>query len=81
MKMKTRVTCNIVGIGEVTLILDNGNKLVLNEVRDVSDMRLNIFSACKLNDVGMINQFEDDIWKICKGSMIVPRERKPRFLV
>ena len=57
MKMGNHVTSKIVGIGEVTLISENENKLVLKEVRHVPEMRLILISAGKLDDAGMINQF------------------------
>ena len=56
-KMGNHVTSKIIGIGEVTLMTKNGNKLVLKEVRHVPEMRLNLISTGKLDEVGMINQF------------------------
>ena len=44
-KMGNHVTSNIVGIGEVTLVTENGSKLVLKEVRNAPDMRLNLIST------------------------------------
>lgn len=75
-KMGNHVTSKIVGIGEVTLITENGNKLVLKEVRHVPEMRLNLISAGKLDDMGMINQFGGGRWKLSKGSMTVARGKK-----
>ncbi|WVZ15791.1 hypothetical protein V8G54_013357 [Vigna mungo] len=65
-KMGNHVTSKIVGIGEVTLMTENGNKLVLKEVRHVPEMRLNLISVGKLDDAGMNNQFGDGRWKLCK---------------
>ena len=64
MKMGNHVTSKIVGIGEVTLISENGNKLVLKEVRHVPEMRLNLISAGKLYEARMINQFGAGRWKL-----------------
>lgn len=75
-KMGNHVTSKIVGIGEVTLVTDNGSKLMLKEVRHVPDMRLNLISTGKLDDIGMINQFGDGKWKLSKGSMIIARGKK-----
>ena len=75
-KMGNHVTSKIVGIGEVTLINENGNKLVLKEVRHVPEMRLNLISAGKLDEAGMINQFGAGRWKLSRGSMIIARGRK-----
>jgi len=44
-KMGNHVTRKIVCIGEVTLVTENGSKLVLKEVRNAPDMRLNLIST------------------------------------
>ena len=59
-KMGNHVTSKIVGIGEVTLMNENGSKLVLKEVRHVPEMRLNLISTGKLDEAGMTNQFGAD---------------------
>ena len=60
MKMGNHVTSKIVGIGEVTLMTENGSKLVLNEVRHVPEICLNLISTGKLDEAGMTNQFGAD---------------------
>ena len=75
-KMGNRVTSKIVGIGEVTLMTDLGYKLILKEVRHILDMRLNLISAGKLDDAGMVNQFGSGKWKLLKGSMIIAQGKK-----
>lgn len=57
LNMGNHITSKIVSIGKVSLITENGNKLVLNEVRHVPEMHLNLISVGKLDDLGMINQF------------------------
>ena len=79
-KMGNHVTSKIVGIGEVSLMTETGNKLVLKEVRHVPEMRLNLISAGKLDEAGMINQFGTGRWKLSRGSMIIARGRKERSL-
>src|SRR4051794_36742778 len=61
---------------EVTMITENGNKLVLKEVRHVPEMRLNLISVGKLDDLGMINRIDGGRWKLSKGSMTVARGKK-----
>ena len=56
-KMGNHVTSKIVGIGEVTLMTENGSKLVLKEVRHVPEMHLNLISTGKLGEARMINHF------------------------
>jgi len=43
-KIGNHVTSKIFGTGEVTLMTENGSKLVLEEVRHVPEMRLNLIS-------------------------------------
>ncbi|RDX71863.1 hypothetical protein CR513_48732, partial [Mucuna pruriens] len=54
----------------------NGNKLVLKDIRRVSKMHLNLILVGKLDEVGMINQFGVDRWKLNQGSMIVACEKR-----
>lgn len=75
-KMGNQVTSKIVGIGEISLITDTGCKLVLKEVRHVPDMHLNLISAGKLDDAGLVSHFGDGKWKLTKGNMILARGRK-----
>ena len=63
-KMGNHVTSKIVGIGEVTLMTENGSKLMLKEVRCVLEMHLNLISTGKLDEVGMIYQFGAGRWKL-----------------
>ena len=72
-KMGNCVTCKIVSIGDITSMIDTGHELVLKEVRHVSDIRLNLISIGKLDDVGLVNHFGDCKWKLTKGSMIVKK--------
>lgn len=59
-KMTNQVTSKIVDTGKVIPINDkNANKLVLKVLRHVSEMRTNLISASKLDEVKMINQFGD----------------------
>jgi len=51
--MGNHVTSKIVGIGDIMLLIDIGNKIVLKEVRHVPEMPLNLISTSKLDDVGL----------------------------
>ena len=75
-KMGNHVASKIVGIGEVTLMTENGSKLMLKEVRCVPEMRLNLVSTGKLDEAGMINQLGAGRWKLSRGSMIIARGKK-----
>ena len=55
---------------------ENGSKLVLKEVRHVPEMRLNLISTGKLDEVGMTNQFVAGRWKLSRGSMVIAQGKK-----
>ena len=62
--------CKIVGIGNVCLLTSIGCRLMLKDVRDVPDVRLNLILAGRLDDEGYIGGFHNGSWKFCKGGMI-----------
>ena len=74
--MGNLVTSKIVGVGDVTLTTDVGCRLVLKDVRHVPDMRLNLISVGKLDDVGLMNYFGKSQWKLSKGNLVVARGKK-----
>ena len=47
----------IVSIGDIRLETSIGNKLVLEDVRHVPDIRLNLISTGRLDDEGFTNSF------------------------
>ena len=51
LKMGNHVTSKIIGIGDIMLLIDTRNKFELKEVRHVPEMRLNLVSTGKLDDV------------------------------
>ena len=66
----------IIGIGDVCLETNVGCKLLLKDVRQVPDMRLNLISTGKLDDEGFNNKFGDGIWKLTKSSLVVAKSKK-----
>ncbi|VFQ65265.1 unnamed protein product [Cuscuta campestris] len=62
---------NIVGKGDIILETSTGCNLVLKDVRHVPAMRLNLISAGKLDDVGLVNYFGEGKWKLTKESLIM----------
>jgi len=76
MKMGNHVTSKIVGIGDIVLLIDTGNKLELKEVRHVLEMCLNLISRGKLDDVGFISHFGTGKWKLAKGNFVISRGSK-----
>ncbi|VFQ81002.1 unnamed protein product [Cuscuta campestris] len=67
---------NIVGKEDIILETSTGCNLVLKDVRHVPAMRLNLISAGKLDDVGLVNYFGEGKWKLTKGSLTMAREKK-----
>jgi len=74
--MKSHVTSKIVGIGDIVLLTDTGNKLVLKEVRHVPEMRLNLISTGKFDDASFLSHFGTGKWKLAKGNLVIVRDSK-----
>jgi len=72
-KMGNQLSSKIIGIGDITMTTSTGCKLVLKDVRHVRDMRLNLISAGKLDDTGLVNHFGGGKWKLTNGSLIIVR--------
>ncbi|KAE8683311.1 hypothetical protein F3Y22_tig00111210pilonHSYRG00079 [Hibiscus syriacus] len=66
----------IVGIGDIILMTSTGCKLILKDERHFPAMHLNLISAGKLDDIGLINYFGEGKWKLTKGSLIMARGKK-----
>ncbi|KAJ9560716.1 hypothetical protein OSB04_005876 [Centaurea solstitialis] len=75
-KMGNHGLSKIVGVGDVCLKFDTGMELVLQNVKHVPDMRLNVLSAGLLDDEGYNNNFGNGRWKLTRGSLIVARGKK-----
>ena len=54
--------------------------MVLNDVRHVQDIRLNLISTGRLKDQGYNGSFKNEIWKFCKGNLIVAHAKKQNIL-
>ena len=67
---------NTVGIGDVHLKNRNGSRLILKNVKHIPDIRMNLISICKLDDEGFCNTFNNGIWKLTKGSMVIAKGQK-----
>ena len=67
-------TCKLVGIGEVCLLTSTGCRMVLKDVSHVPNIRLNLILTGQLIDEGYSVTFINDIWKFCKGNLVLPSE-------
>ena len=70
-KIANQSVIDVVGIGNVILVMDTSCKLVLRDVRHVLDIQLNIISVDKLDDEGYTNYFGEGKWKLTKDSLII----------
>ncbi|KAL4379562.1 hypothetical protein GQ457_02G035640 [Hibiscus cannabinus] len=75
-KMGNQETSKIVGIGNVFLKTNTDCKIVMNDVRHVPDLRLNLISAGKLDDASYMNLFSGGKWKLTRNNMIVAKGNK-----
>nr|XP_040249189.1 uncharacterized protein LOC120966742 [Aegilops tauschii subsp. strangulata] len=66
----------IVGKGSICIETNTGCGLVLDDVRHVPDIRLNLLSVGKLDDIKHPSYFGEGKWKLTKGSLIVARGSK-----
>ena len=64
---------NIVGIVGICYRVNTGYTLVLNDVRHVPDIRLNLIYTHVLNKEGYGNYFHDGKWRLSKGSLVFVR--------
>ena len=63
----------IVGKGTICIETNTGCRLVLDDVRHVPDIRLNLLSVGIFDDIRHGSYFGDAKWKLTKGSLIVAR--------
>jgi hypothetical protein len=61
----------IAGIGDICLQTDMGCRLILKDVRHISNLRLNLISGDVLDKDGFKHYLGGGEWKLNKGSMIV----------
>jgi hypothetical protein len=65
--------CKIVGMGNIQIKKNNGNQLLLKEVRHVPNLRKNLISTGQLVSEGCISTFTDKAWKVTKGSLVIEK--------
>ena len=65
--------CKIVGMGKVHIKLNNGNELLLKDVRHIISMKRNLISIEKLGDSGSLSTFEKTQQKITKGALVIDK--------
>ncbi|KAK9046035.1 hypothetical protein V6N11_051937 [Hibiscus sabdariffa] len=76
LKMGNNGLVSVTGMGDVSLVTNNGTKLTLKDVTHAPDIRLNLIFVGKLDDEGFCNTFSVGQWKLTKGSLVVARGKK-----
>ncbi|KAK8981775.1 hypothetical protein V6N11_049269 [Hibiscus sabdariffa] len=67
---------SVTGMGDVSLVSNNGTKIILKDVRHTPNIRLNLISAGKLDNEDFCNTFSDGQWKLTKDSLVMARGKK-----
>lgn len=71
--MDNKRTTTIVGIGDVCLKMEIGQKLFLKDVRHVPSLLYNLVSIEKLADDWCRGMFGDNSWMLTKSSQLLAR--------
>nr|GEW96867.1 retrovirus-related Pol polyprotein from transposon TNT 1-94 [Tanacetum cinerariifolium] len=69
-------TLDIVGVGDTVLKTSFGTSWTLKDVRYISSLKRRLISVGKLDEEGYHVGFEDQQWKVTKGSLVVAHGNK-----
>ena len=67
---------DVVGMGDVHILLPNTFVWLLENVRHILDLRRNLISIEQLNDEGHAILFVGGTWKVSKGARVLARGKK-----
>ena len=67
---------DVVGMGDVRIILPNGSICLLQKVRHIPDLRRNLIYVRQLKDERHAILFVGGTWKVTKGAMVLAHGRK-----
>ena len=67
---------DVVGIGDVQILLPNGSVWLLEKVRHIPNLRRNLISIGQLDDEGHAILFVGGTWKVTKGARVLARGKK-----
>nr|CAN80991.1 hypothetical protein VITISV_021529 [Vitis vinifera] len=67
---------DVVGLGDVRILLPNGSIWLLEKVRYIPDLMRNLISVGQLDDEGHAILFVGGTWKVTKGARILARGKK-----
>ena len=63
--------CDIVGIGDIVMVLSNGTRFVIEDNHHLPCLTRNLISIPQLKDLGYKVTFSQTSWKIRKGNILV----------
>ena len=69
-------TLDVVGMGDVQILLPNGSIWLLEKVRHIPDLRRNLISVGQLDVEGHAILFVGGTWKVIKGARVLARGKK-----
>ena len=73
LEMSNSSYSKIVGIGYVCIETNVGSTMMLKDVRNVLDLRMNVFSTLAMDRAGCCNYLGNGRWKLTKWPLIVAR--------
>ena len=71
---------DVVGIGDVRILLPNGSVWLLEKVQHIPDLRRNLISIGQLDDERHAMLFVGGTWKVTKGVRVLALVKKTRTL-
>ncbi|KAL0444706.1 UNVERIFIED_CONTAM: Retrovirus-related Pol polyprotein from transposon TNT 1-94 [Sesamum latifolium] len=80
--MANEKRCDVLGVGDVCMIFENGFKFTLKNVKHVPDLAHNLMSCSALEEEGLEGRWGKGIMKIMKGSLnVFKAERKKNLYI
>ncbi|KAL0449089.1 UNVERIFIED_CONTAM: Retrovirus-related Pol polyprotein from transposon TNT 1-94 [Sesamum latifolium] len=80
--MANEKRCDVLGVGDVCMIFENGFKFTLKNVKHVPDLARNLMSCSALEEEGLEGRWRKGIMKIMKGSLnVFKAERKKNLYI
>ena len=67
---------DVVGIGDVRILLSNGSVWLLEKVQHIPDLRRNLICVGQPNDEGHAILFVGGTWKVTKGAKVLSCGKK-----
>ena len=71
---------DVVGMGDVRILLPNGSVWLLEKVQHIPELRRNLISIRQLDDEGHTILFVYGTWKVKKGARVLARGKKTSTL-